>query len=38
MSDVTPIIAAVFGLALMAGAILRDTHQRLALLRVPVSI
>lgn len=38
MNDVTLIMAAVFGLALTAGAILRDTRHRLALLRVPTSL
>lgn len=38
MTDVTLIMAAVLGLALTAGAILRDTRHRLALLRVPASI
>lgn len=34
MNDVTLIMAALLGLAITAGAILRDTRRRLAALRI----
>jgi hypothetical protein len=35
MNDLLLIVAALCGLALTAGAILRDTRHRLAVLRIP---
>jgi len=35
MNDLTLMMAALFGLALTAGAILRDTRHRLAVQRIP---
>jgi hypothetical protein len=37
MNDLTLIMAALFGLALTAGAIVRDTRHRLAVLHIPTA-